>query len=281
MSEFVIGIGLLSVGSNIPELAIAIDAAVRNIHSGDTSGIVVGTAVGSALGQIGFVLGFVGLFAYLTLPRRATYRHGSVMLGSIVLLALVGLDGFVSRTEGAFLIIVYLVYFAYLLTDKSSSAAVSRDDPILSGAKASLYLLFGITVVVVSSEVTVNAAIRIAEALNVDQSLVSIFLIGLGSSLPEMSISLAAVLKKRVRLSVGNLVGSNIFDTLVPIGVAGAISTLDFGRKFLLIDLPVLFALSFVVLFFFVRVRGLQRPEASAVMGIYLAYAFLRVSAGL
>lgn len=278
VSEFVIGVGLVSIGSDIPELAIAVDAALKNIHSGNTSGVVIGTAIGSSLGQIGFILGLVGLFGFLTATKRVIYRHGSVLLGSIVLLALVGLDGFISRTEGASMVVVYLLYLAYLLTDSGDSVAVSESEPILTGTRAGAYILFGIAVVAGSAEITVAAAIRLAEALSVNQSLISIFLIGLGSSLPELSISIAAVLHRRVHLSLGNLIGSNIFDTLVPIGVAGTISTLDFDQKHLALDLPALFVLTCFVLFFFVRKRGLQKPEAITVISIYLAYAFVRVS---
>lgn len=278
MPEFVIGVGLVSIGSDIPELAIAIDAAIKNIQSGDTSSVVIGTAVGSALGQIGFMLGLVGLFGFLIVPKRVIYRHGGILLGSIVLLALVGLDGFVSRAEGASMIIVYLVYLAYLTTEKSDVGAINEEGPMLSGARATVYLLFGIAVVCGSAELTVQAAIRLAEALNVHQSLVSIFLIGLGSSLPELSISIAAVLKRRIHLSLGNLIGSNTFDTLVPIGAAAAISTLDFDRMHLVLDVPALFVVSLVVLFFLVWDRGLRRPEAIAVISIYLAYAYVRVA---
>lgn len=278
MSDFVIGVAILSVGSDLPELAIAIDAAIRNLQSGDASGVIVGTAVGSALGQIGFVLGLVGLFGYLTLPKRVIYRHGSVLLGSIALLALAGMDGLITRTEGASLVAVYLIYFASLLVDRKGTAAPHREGTGDSGLRAGFYLLIGLAVVTLSSEITVDAAVSMGEALGVNQTLISILLIGLGSSLPELSISLAAVLKKRTQLSVGNLIGSNIFDTLVPIGVGAAIASLDFDRRLLLFDLPVLLLLSVVVLFFFIRVRGLQKNEATAVLAMYLAYAFFRVS---
>lgn len=278
MSDFAIGIAILSVGSNIPELAITVDAAIINASSGDTSGVVVGTAIGSTLAQIGFVLGLAGLIGRLTIPKDVISGHGIVLLGSIVLLGLVGMDGLVSRAESISLVIVYLVYFAFLLTGRRSSVAVRIDDQPLSGSMASLILLFGIVLVVFSSDITVDAAIRMAGALNINQSLVSIFLLGLGSSLPELSISIGAILKKRTHLSVGNLVGSNIFDTLVLIGVGGAISPLIFDRDILVFDLPALFILSIAVLIFFSRTRGLQKREAAVILGFYLVYAVFRLS---
>lgn len=279
MSEFVVGVAILSVGSDIPELAIAISASVQNLTGVDSSGVVVGTALGSGLGQVGFVLGLVGLFGYLTVPRRIVFQHGSVMLGSLVLLAMAGMDGIISRTEGASLATVYLIYFVYLLTDKSSRGEVEQDGKLFSTTRIAVYLVAGIGLVALSSELTVRAVVALAASMNVNQSLVSIVIIGLGSSLPELSISLAAVLKDKPQLSVGNIIGSNIFDTLVPIGIAGAISTLNFDRVHLQIDIPVLFVLSSLVLFFFIRVRGLQKPEASVILGSYLAYLLFKVAA--
>ncbi|WP_405234887.1 sodium:calcium antiporter [Lentisalinibacter orientalis] len=105
-------------------------------------------------------------------------------------------------------------------------------------------------------------------------------MIGLGTSLPELAISVNAVLRKRVSLSVGNIVGSNIFDTLVPIGTAGLIAPLAFDRGILTFDLPWLFGLTALVLFLFlVRRRGLQRPEAALLLGLYAGYVTLKLAA--
>ena len=125
MSEFIVGVAILSVGSDLPELSIAISAAVRNLQMGQASDVVVGSALGSALGQIGFVLGLAGLLGYLTLPKHILYRHGSIMMGSLVVLALVGFDGAVSRIEGALLVTIYITYFIFLLTETRGTKQVS------------------------------------------------------------------------------------------------------------------------------------------------------------
>lgn len=277
MSELVVGIAILSVGSDIPELAIAIDASLRNLATGTASGVVVGTAIGSSLAQIGFVLGLVGLFGYITVPKQVVFRHGSVMLGSIVFLALAGLDGFVSRTEGATLVAVYLFYFAFLLTDKQGSSSESTDGKSVPLLKISTGLAIGLVIVAAGSELTVYAVVNISDSFGLNQGLIAIFLIGIGSSLPELSISLTAVLKKKTRLSVGNLIGSNIFDTLIPVGVGGMISTLTFDRTMLVFDLPALAFVSMMALFYFAQVKGIQKREAITVIAVYFLYATTRV----
>lgn len=277
VSEFIVGVTILSIGSDLPELAIAVDGALKNLHSGDTADIIVGTALGSSLGQIGFVLGIAALFSYLTLPRSAVYRHGSVLLGSVVLLGVFGFDGHVSQTEGIALVTVYLIYFVALFGDRSKSAGPEED-----GAPGMLrswaYLVVGLAIVVVSAELTVDGAIAVAAALDISEAFIAVIIIGLGTSLPELSISVGAAIRNRARMSVGNLIGSNIFDTLVPVGVAAAIAEMRFNSNLLQFEVPFLFALTLTVLFFFVRKRGLQKGEAVIILALYGGYVILKFS---
>lgn len=278
VSEFIVGVAILSIGSDLPELAIAVDGAIINLRSGDASDVVVGTAIGSCLGQIGFVLGTVALFSYLTLPRSMVIQHGSVLLGSAMLLGVFGFDGTVTRAEGLALLVVYLIYFAALFGDRHKSGDTYGGNEGLGTGKAWLYLIIGLAIVGISAEVTVHAAISVAAALDVSEAFIAVVIIGLGTSLPELSISVGAAMKKRARMSVGNLVGSNIFDTLVPVGVAAAIASLRFDRDLLRHELPFLFFLTLTVLVFFLRKRGIQKGEAVIVLVLYGSYLLLKLS---
>lgn len=276
VSEFIVGVAILSIGSDLPELAIAIDGALKNLNEGEASDVVVGSAIGSSLGQIGFVLGVVALMSLLTLPKKSVYRHGSILLGSLVLVALVGYDGQVTRNEGFALLVLYGVYFVALLTDVNGGNGADGKTR-LAMLRSFIYLLVGLAVVVGSADLTVSSALNVAEGLNISDTFVAIVIIGLGTSLPELTISIGAVLKGRHRMSVGNLIGSNIFDTLVPIGAAAVIAGLNFDQGILKFELPYLFALSTVVLFFFARKGGIQRREAAVILGMYGAYVAVKV----
>jgi len=280
VSEFVIGLVVLSIGSDLPELSIAIDAGLKNLAGGNYSDVVVGSALGSSLGQIGFVLGFVGLLSYLTLPRGVVYRHGSTLLGSLALVALFGLDGTVTFTEGAALLLVYAIYLVALMNEANVGTAIEQTNE-LSFWRSLLYLATGLAIVVGSAELTVSSAVEVARTLGLSESLVAVILIGLGSSLPELSISVAAVSKGHHRLSVGNLIGSNVFDTLVPIGAAAVIAPLSFDAGLLRFETPYLFFLTAVVMFFFLRIRGIQRWEAAVVLGLYCAYVLVKLTGSL
>ena len=278
VSEFIVGIVVLSIGSDLPELAIAIDAAIKNLHSGEASDVVVGSALGSALGQIGFVLGVTALIGILTLPRKVVYQQGSVLLGSLVLLAVVGLDGHVSRLEGALLLAVYAAYLAFFLTGAIRPHSTNQGELTSSIVLPVIYLIAGVAVIVGSAEITVASAIQVAAMFEVEQSAVAILFIGLGSSLPELSISLGAILKGRPGLSAGNLIGSNVFDTLVPIGVAAMISGLQFDPGMLRHEMPILFCLTLLVLMFLTRRTGVRKSEAGFILGAYISYVIVKLA---
>ena len=277
VSEFIIGVVILSIGSDLPELAIAVDAGLKNLAGGDYSDVVVGSALGSTLGQIGFVLGFVGLLSYLTLPRGVIYQHGATLLGSLLLVALFGYDGIVTFTEGLALLLVYGIYLVALLNEVNGSAGMEQAGD-LTFWRSMLYLAVGLTIVVGSAELTVSSAVDVARMLGLSDSVVAIILIGLGSSLPELTISISAVIKGHHRLSVGNLIGSNVFDTLVPIGAAAVIAPLSFDRGMLRFEVPYLFFVTTAVIFFFLRKRGIQRWEAAVVLALYCAYVLVKLT---
>lgn len=275
VSETVIGVAVLAVGTDLPELTISIDAGLETLAGNDASGIVTGTAVGSTLGQIGFVLGLAAIMAFLTLSRREIYRHGAFLLGSVVLLFATGLDAEVSRTEGAILVISYLLYLTAVFEREHQEAVVDE----LSINHATMFwvmLAAGIAIVVASAELTVDKARVLAEHLGVSQSVIAIFIVGLGSSLPELVISFGALRKKRIGLSVGNIIGSNVFDTLLPVGIAALIAPVNFESQLLWFDVPFLFVLTALVLGFFYR-AGLGRREGVVILGAYFAYVFIKI----
>jgi cation:H+ antiporter len=276
LSEFIVGVAILSIGSDIPELAIAIDGAFRILQNEQLSGVIIGSALGSGLSQIGLVLGFTGLLGYLTLPREITYQHGGLMLGSLVLLGLFGFDGRITRIEGIALIIIYAVYLAFLFSDRSQKP-VETDTQNIGLGKSIVFLVSGLVVVFLSAEITISSVMQVANSLNIDKTLIAIIVVGLGTSLPELSISLGAVLKGKSRMSVGNLIGSNIFDTLMPVGVAATISELEFNPSFLSNEIPVLFLLSALVLIFFIRKKGIQKREAVTILVLYFTYVVFKL----
>jgi cation:H+ antiporter len=276
LSDFFVGLVILSIGSDLPELAVAVDAGLKGLGGVDASGVVVGTSIGSVIAQIGFVLGIAGLLSRLKLPRRFVLRHGAMLLGATALLFLVALDGEVSRLEGLALVLLYGFYVIRLMDNETVPDEIpSALGP--GGARSWLALVTGLYVVIFSSDITVESVVRIAEALDISEAVISVLIIGLGTSLPELSISVSAILKKKTELSVGNIIGSNVLDTLLPIGVAALISKVSFEPDLLRFDLPYIFLLTTAVLGFLLMRRGVRRPEGAAILVLYAIYVAVKL----
>ena len=275
--DFYVGALILAIGSDLPELVVTLNAALRNLGAMDTSSLIVGNVIGSCFGQLGFTLGVAGCFGYLSIPRQYILRHGQVLLGSLLVLFLTGLDGTVTRLEGGALAILYGIYVLSLL-DNGHAREGPRDVSGYHAARTWTMLAVGMAGVVGASELIVRGAVGLAEFWGVSQSFIAIAIIGIGTSIPELSIALAALAKSRFAMSVGNLIGSNILDTLLPVGLAAAIAPVSFERGLLYFDLPSLLVLSSLVLLFFLRERGLQRAQAIALVAFYTFYILTKLA---
>ena len=145
-------------------------------------------------------------------------------------------------------------------------------------SRAWFILACGLAILLISAKLTVVYAAEFATNVGLSNMAVSAIVIGLGSSLPELSVSIVALLHKRVGLSVGNLVGSNVLDTLLVPGIAAVISPLVVSSSILLIDLPVLLVSTLLVLLFlYVTRRGVRGPEAAILLLIYFSYVAVRL----
>ncbi len=277
LSQVFVGIAIIALGTDLPETVIAINAALQSaLQDVETSGIIVGNAIGSSFSQISAVLGTAGLLGYLTLTRRHLYVDGLMLIGSVLLLFLVGFDQEINRIEGIVLIVIYLIYYLTIFHQEQLKEKIKKKFGS-NIRKDILLLVLGVVIVIFTSELVVDNALKLTKNFNVRQSFIGIIIIGLGTSLPELFISLNAVRKKAKGLSVGNLIGSNIFDLLIPVGVGAFISELQFEKKLLWFDLPFLFILSLTVLLFFSKKKGLQRVEAVILIGLFMLYAALKI----
>jgi len=201
----------------------------------------------------------------------------SILACLAILLFIVAVDGQVSRLEG---ILLVGVYAAYVLALMNGANVPDQHPKALAGGglKSWLALIAGLAIVIGSSEVAVNSVVHIAHDLEISEAVISVLVIGLGTSLPELSISISAILKNRTHLSVGNIVGSNILDTLLPIGLAAMISDVTFDRQLLVFDLPYIFVLTTIVLAFFITRRGMSRREGLTTLALYGVYVAVKLA---
>ncbi len=278
-SDALFGMLVLAIGTDLPELFVAVDASLGSLRGEDLSGIVIGSAVGSSIGQFGLVFGTAGFIGFQAMRHRYLARHAVFLIGSIFALGLCGLDGRISRAEGLGLILFYAAYLFVLLRGREASPDIFQDPTKKSGLKAWLQLAIGLVFLWASARLTVDSAVAFAALVGLSNIAVSAIIIGIGSSLPEVSVSFMALMKKRGALSVGNLMGSNVLDTLLVPGLAAVIFPLFVPRGVLVIELPVLLLITASVLvFLYVSRRGIHKAEAAFLLTIYVVYVAVRLT---
>ena len=269
ISELVIGLTVVAFGTSAPEFAVTIVAAFRG--QGDIS---VGNIVGSNIFNLGFILGGCALFRAIPIGRRLLRRDGTV-LGAItlLLLALIGWDLQLNWYDGAILFVLLLAYLGYLF--KQRKAGVDPDDessddpcePSKAPARDTLMLVGGLLVIVVGSRMLVESATQIAHGFGVSDWVIAVTIVAAGTSAPEFATSLAAVIKGRYSISAGNLIGSDIFNLLGVLGVAGMMRTLDI-EPMARVSLGGLSAMVFLALFFMRTGWKVSRIEGALLVAV-------------
>lgn len=280
LSEIFIGITILAFGTDLPELVVAIDGALHNAKGIESSGIITGNAIGSCISQISFVIGATALFHFLIIGRVQLKYFGIELIGSIILLAIVSFDNVITWDNGAILIMAFLIYFITHFIQEKKRIQSKKGEKIKYKLKVialkSLFLIIGLVIVVLASELTVDHALILATNWGIPQSFIGAIIIGAGTSLPELAISVNAVLKNKPGLSIGNIIGSNIFDLLIPLGLASIIADIKIENKVLFYDLPFLLLISLIVIGFLSTKRGLQKWEGLGLIILYLVYAIVK-----
>ncbi len=272
-----IGLTILSIGTSIPEIAVSIAGGIDRLAGLETSGIVIGNKIGSAANQLTLILGVVALFGVLAVKRRLLLREGLMLIGSIVILALLGFDGFFSVFDGWVLIMIYLLYMFTLSREEKVYEKFKGRRPEMDLWKDILRLVGGLLLVAFASNIVVENGVGLAAALGVTQTFIGIFVIGLGTGLPELAVSLAALKKGEVEMSVGNLVGSNICDLLFSLGVGTIIAGFIVPERILFYDIPALLLISGVAIYLFRQEMKLDKTDGLILIFLYFTYLGLRL----
>lgn len=240
MSELVIGLTIVAIGTSAPEFAVTIAAALNG-----QADISVGNVVGSNIFNLGFILGGVALVAGIPTSRKLVMRDGMVLIAATILLLIFLADLRLALWEGIVLLVTLISYVTFLIVKRDGGDSAEEipegefrwlDVPTLLG---------GIALIVTSGHFLVESASEIARHFGVSEWVIGVTIVAAGTSAPELATSLMGVLRGRHGISVGNLIGSDLFNLLGVLGLAAVISPLavDSGAMssmYLLVGLVVL-----------------------------------------
>lgn len=246
VSPLLIGLTIVGIGTSAPELFVS-GAAAWNHHAG----IAIGNAIGSNIANISLVLGLTALFQPLTLSASTLWREFTVMLLALFISSLLLYNGWLGRGDAWVLLAVFVIIFGWLIRShyvKQSPAAqktVPPDlPPLLAWRWTIFWLVFGLLLLPVSADILVRGATTIARSFGVSDVVIGLTLIAIGTSLPEIATSLVAAFKREADIAVGNVIGSNLFNSLAVLMLPGFISPDHVAQSLLWRDIPMMMGIS-------------------------------------
>lgn len=293
VSDLIIGLTVVAFGTSTPELVISIMAA-----TGGNASLAVGNAVGSNIFNILAILGVTALVSPIAIKKSVMSNEIPMLVLSSVILLVMGysasLDGTatdtITRTEGIFLLIFFLLFMRYTFASARHNQAESGGDPSeADGArlakmpmlKSIVFIAAGLAGLIFGGDKFVDGATGIARLMGVSDAIIGLTIVSIGTSLPELATSVVAAMKKENGLAIGNVIGSNIFNVLLVLGSAATVKPLQFGGV-THTDLWVLMGASllFWICGWFFRRHLITRAEGALMLACYIGYmAYLVISA--
>jgi cation:H+ antiporter len=250
MSPLLIGVLVMGFGTSLPELLVSIISSAAG-----NSGLSLGNAYGSNIINIGLVLGLAAILSPVIVKRHVVRRELPLLILATAMTAYVVMDYSLSQTEGAVLLALFVVLLVYLIRASSGQPA-DREDADLQArlekhaitlGESIKYLVVGLAVIALCAAVLVWSARGIVSNLGVSELVVGVLLLAVGTSLPELVVIVVAAKRGEHELALGNVIGSNLFNTLAVVGMAGLITPSLLDAELVTRDLVVMFALTGVL----------------------------------
>lgn len=278
LSTLVIGMTIVAFGTSSPELLISVDAVLVG-----SSGIALGNVVGSNIANILLVLGFVGLFAPVDFKNPALRLDGVVLLIGTLVFAATTYFAFIDRLAGGILLAVFALTFVYfywrethasqglagLRTEEAEESEVSTLNPWMS----LVMLIAGFAGLIYGAQLLVDSSVEIARSVGVSEAVIGLTLVAFGTSVPELAASAVAAVRGHTDIAVGNIVGSNLFNSLGVMGVASMVGPVEVPARVPAFDIWImLIATALVMPFMVTKLQSFGRVAAVTFVLLYGAY---------
>ena len=280
--EIVIGLTIVAAGTSAPELFVSLVSALKG-----TPDMAVGNVVGSNTMNAMLIVGCAAMVAPMVISHATVKKDMPFAVGASLLLMLLAFDNELSLIDGIILMAGFAVFMAYTLRQargghdgqRAEDETVPEGEPAASGKSATdrsplvsaVYMLVGLAMLVAGSNVFVDSASNVALSLGISEAVVGLTVVAGGTSLPELATSVVAARKGQSAIAIGNVIGSNVFNILMILGVTGVISPLHI-EGITTLDMVVMLASIFLVWLFSRTRYTVERWEGAVLVGGYLAY---------
>lgn len=264
--SLIIGLTVVSIGTSLPEAAVSVSASL----SGNNS-ISLGNVIGSNIFNLLMVVGVSSAILPIVTDRDMLKRDMPINIGVTVLLGILLFDGNLSRLEALLLLLLLVAYMFLLIRSALKNRVEAEETKVLSWAKSIVFIVLGMAAIIGGGQLVVNSAKTIAMALGMSETLVGLTVVAIGTSLPELVTSVVAARKGDSGIAMGNVIGSNLFNILFILGMAGVIKPLTADAAFF-IDTGILLGISALMLLFAFTKRKISRVEGITCVLLYVAY---------
>ena len=271
--EIVIGLTIVAAGTSAPELFVSVVSALNG-----TPDLAVGNVVGSNTMNCMLIVGCAAMVAPMTISRSTVRKDIPFAVMASILLTCIALDNYLGRIDGIILLLGFVVFMAYtLLQAKNGQAEPQTEVRQLNPWLSVLFLVIGLAMLVAGSNIFVGSASSVAAALGISEGVIGLTVVAGGTSLPELATSVVAARKGQSAIAIGNVIGSNVFNILMILGLTAVISPLQI-EGITTIDMAVmLISVILVWLFSFTRFT-VERWEGALLVGGYLVYLWWLIS---
>ena len=272
--KIIIGMTIVSFATSAPELIVSLNATMMGY-----SDFALGNVLGSNIANLGLVLGIVIIIYPITIKRRFYYTDFPLLiLSTAVFYLFIASNSEISRTEGIIMLVLILLILFYLFYYQKPDTSSLDNDLSLGRQKVStsfFLLVISAAILWLGAETLIKSSISVANKFNVSERIISITMVAIGTSIPELAASVAASLKKHNDLAIGNLIGSNIFNLLVVIGITSIVNPIT-GIDFDIISKDmiwvVVFSFILLPLVYFHKRNKLNRMKGIILLAMYVAF---------
>lgn len=274
VSPLVIGLTVVAFGTSMPELVVSLDAALAG-----SSDISLGNVVGSNIANIALILGLAALIHPVRVEGKIARLDAPLVAAVTLLLLLLLVDGILGRWEGALFVTGLLLYLGLTLWQESRRERSGEELTLQVQASASRHgllstsqILGGLALLVAGGHLVVTGAVGVAATMGISEAVIGLTVVAVGTSLPELSTTVVAAVRRQGDIAVGNVVGSNLFNVLGILGITALVTPLSLGALGWL-DLLVMLGLILLLWVLLILRGGLRRLDGVILLSCYLIYS--------